>query len=183
VFKFKKTTIHDCYEIYPEIFKDKRGKFIKIFNKLGFQKLKLNLIFTESYYTVTKPNVVRGFHFQTPPYDHAKLIYCTNGEVMDVILDVRLGSSTYGKYFSIKLSEKKANMIYIGRGLAHGFATYKKTSTLVYNLTSVYNARHDKGILWSSVGVKWPHSRPIISKRDQSFTKFKDFVSPFKSNT
>jgi dTDP-4-dehydrorhamnose 3,5-epimerase len=182
VFKFKKTNIHDCYEIYPKVFKDNRGKFIKTFNELGFKKIKLNLIFTESYYTVTKPNVIRGFHFQTPPYHHAKLIYCIKGEVTDVILDLRLGSKTYGKHFSIKLSEKKANMIYIGKGLAHGFATHKKTSILVYKLTSEYAPTHDKGILWSSAGVRWSNLKPIISKRDKNFPKLKNFISPFKYN-
>jgi dTDP-4-dehydrorhamnose 3,5-epimerase len=182
MFEFKKTNIHDCYEIYPKLFKDNRGKFIKTFNKLDFKKKNLNLIFTESYYTVTKPNVVRGFHFQIPPHDHAKLIYCTSGEVIDVVLDLRIKSITYGKHFSIKLSEKKANMIYIGKGIAHGFATFKKTSTLVYNLTSIYNPHYDKGIHWNSAGVRWPNLKPIISKRDKSFPKFKDFISPFISN-
>jgi len=179
MFKFKKTKIHDCYEIYSDLHKDNRGKFVKVFNEFEFKKLNLKLIFTEQYYTVTRPNAVRGFHFQTPPHDNSKLIYCINGEVMDVILDLRLGSPTYGKYHSIKLSEKKANAIYISRGVAHGFATYKKTSTLVYNVTSLYSRKHDKGVLWNSIGVKWPSLKPIISTRDQSFQKFKDFKSPF----
>ena len=182
MFNFKKTNIHDCYEIYPKVFKDKRGSFIKTFNFSQFKKNKINLNFVETYYSVSKPNVFRGFHFQIPPHDHAKLIYCVLGEVTDIILDLRLGSPTYGKYFSIKLEEKKANMIYIGKGLAHGFATHKKNSILVYNLTSEYVPTHDKGILWNSVGVKWPNSKMIISKRDKSFPKLKDFISPFKYN-
>jgi dTDP-4-dehydrorhamnose 3,5-epimerase len=179
MFKFKKTDIHDCYEIYSELYKDNRGKFVKVFNELQFKKFNLKLIFNEQYYTITKANVVRGFHFQVPPYDHAKLIYCIAGEVLDVILDLRVGSPTYGKYYTIKLSEKKANIVYIGKGIAHGFATYKKTSTLVYNLTSIYNPMYDKGILWNSIGFKWPNTKPIISKRDQSFKKFSNFKSPF----
>ncbi len=182
MFKFKKTKIHDCYEIYSEFHKDNRGKFVKVFNEFEYQKLNLNLNFSEQYYTVTRPNAVRGFHFQIPPHDNSKLIYCTNGEVTDVILDLRLGSPTYGKHHSIKLSAKKANAIYIARGIAHAFATYKKTATLVYNVTSLYSRRHDKGVLWNSMGIKWPSSRPIISYRDQNFPKFKDFVSPFVYN-
>jgi dTDP-4-dehydrorhamnose 3,5-epimerase len=179
MFKFKKTNIHDCYEIFSELYKDNRGKFVKIFNELKFKKFNLNFTFTEQYYSISKPNVLRGFHFQVPPYDHAKLIYCISGEVLDVILDLRVGSPTYGKYHSIKLSEKKANIIYIGKGIAHAFTTYKKTSTLIYNLTSVYNPKHDKGVLWNSVGFKWPNPKPIISKRDRSLIRFKDFKSPF----
>jgi dTDP-4-dehydrorhamnose 3,5-epimerase len=182
VFKFKKTNIHDCYEIYPNVFKDNRGKFVKIFNDTCFKKKKLNLTFVETYYSISKPNVIRGLHFQSPPHDHAKLIYCIKGQITDVILDLRLGSPTYGKYFSIKLEEKKANMLYIGKGLAHGFATHNKTSILVYNLTSEHVPTHDKGILWNSIGIKWPNLKPIISKRDKSFPKLKDFISPFKYN-
>jgi len=104
------------------------------------------------------------------------------GEVTDVILDLRLGSRTYGKHFSIKLEEKKANMIYIDKGLTYVFAIHKKTSILVYNLTSEYVPTQDKGILWNSVRVKWPNLKSIISKRDKSFPKLKDFISSFKYN-
>jgi len=182
MFKLNKTNILDCYEIYTNSHEDFRGKFVKIFNEVEFKKLSLNTNFTEQFYTVSEPGVVRGLHFQIPPHDHAKLVYCTAGEVMDIALDLRVGSQTYGKYFSTKLSAKKANMIYIASGIAHGFATYEKTSTLIYNLTSVYSPESDLGILWNSVGIEWPNSNPVISKRDKSFPKFKDFESPFTYN-
>jgi len=179
MFKFNKTNIRDCYEIHTNPYKDTRGKFTKVFNEVEFKKFNLNSNFIEQYYTVSLPGVVRGLHFQIPPHDHTKLVYCISGEVMDVALDLRIGSPTYGKYFSTKLCAKKANMIYISTGIAHGFATYNETSTLVYNLTSVYHPESDKGILWNSAGIEWPSLNPIISKRDQGFPKLEDFISPF----
>tara|TARA_B110000503_G_scaffold141577_1_gene235527 strand:+ start:556 stop:1107 length:552 start_codon:yes stop_codon:yes gene_type:complete len=183
MFNFNKTNIRDCYEIHTNLFEDIRGRFVKVFHKPEFQAFRLNVDFVEQYYTISLPGVVRGLHFQLPPHDHAKLVYCVAGEVMDVTLDLRVGSPTYGKHFSTKLSAKKRNMIYLPSGVAHGFSTINETSILVYNLTSIHHPESDTGIFWNSAEIEWPNSKPIISSRDQNFIKFKDFVSPFRYNS
>ena len=173
------TKLFGCYEILPQIRRDKRGIFVKTFHAPTFKKFGLKALFKEQYYSTSSKNVIRGLHFQTPPKDHTKLIYCTDGEVLDIALDLRVGSPSYKKYVSIKLSAQKGNMIYIPKGLAHGFCTLSKTSTLVYNTTTVYNFEKDTGIRWNTAGVKWPIKNPIISDRDLNLQELKNFNSPF----
>jgi dTDP-4-dehydrorhamnose 3,5-epimerase len=182
MFNFIKTNIADCYEIHTNFFEDTRGRFVKVFHDYEFKKFSLNVNFVEQYYSISLPRVVRGLHFQLPPHDHAKLVYCIEGEVMDIALDLRVGSPTYGKHFSTILTSKKGNMVYLPSGIAHGFSTINKTSTLVYNLTTVHHPESDVGVLWNSAEIEWPNSKPIISNRDQNFPKLKDFVSPFTYN-
>jgi dTDP-4-dehydrorhamnose 3,5-epimerase len=118
-------------------------------------------------------------HFQTPPHDHVKVVYCVHGEVFDVVVDLRQGSPTYQQSVIVNLSAEKANMIYIPRGMAHGFCAQSEIATLVYKVETIHNADHDAGILWSSVGVQWPVSEPVVSERDRSFVDLKNFQSPF----
>ena len=122
---------------------------------------------------------LRGLHFQLPPHDHAKLVYCIAGSVEDMALDIRVGSPTYGKTVMLELSARKGNMIYLPKGLAHGFCTPNEQATLVYNVSSVYESEADSGIRWDSVGVHWPIQNPLLSNRDQSLPTFDEFKSPF----
>jgi len=178
--KISSTKIHGCYEISPKIVSDPRGTFIKTFHKPSFDEAGLLSDFKEQYHSVSNQNVIRGLHFQIPPFDHAKLVYCIDSEVDDFVLDIRIGSPTYGEYFSTKLNFQKGNMIYIPSGCAHGFCTSKKKATLIYNVTAIYNSDFDKGIRWDSAGIIWPIEDPIISEKDQSFPSFKNFSSPFR---
>lgn len=178
--QLKDTTIKGCYEITPRIQQDQRGFFVKTFHKDIFASQKLVTEFTEEYYSVSHKGVLRGLHFQTPPADHIKMVYCVLGEVMDVVVDLRIGSPTYGQYASFELTAKKANMIYIPKGLAHGFYVTSEQAILMYKVTTVYSPEHDTGIRWNSVGIPWPDTAPIISRRDNSFGEFADFISPFR---
>ena len=175
----KKTSINECYEIIPNIFKDERGSFVKTFNKDIFIENKLETDFKEEYYSVSKKNVFRGMHFQIPPMDHTKIVYCISGNVLDVILDLRKGSLTYGKYQTFELNSETCNIIYIPTGLAHGFLTLSDSATMVYNVSSVHSSEHDCGVHWNSFEFNWPTSDMIISNRDNSFVNLKDFKSPF----
>lgn len=177
--KITKTKIPGCYEILTKKHEDKRGVFIKTFHAPTFKKFGLKTSFKEQYYSISSKNVIRGLHFQLPPHDHAKLIYCTEGEVLDIALDLRVGSPFYGKYISIKLKAKKGNMIYIPSGFAHGFCSLKNSSTLIYNTSTVYNPKKDIGLRWDSADISWPIKNPYLSDRDLKFPKFKDFISPF----
>ena len=178
--KIISTKIPGCYEIFPNIHKDPRGVFVKIFCYPTFKKFGLNTIFKEEYYSTSYKNVIRGLHFQLPPHDHIKLVYCISGIVKDVVVDLRIDSPTFGKHLSFNLSSEIGNMIYIPKGIAHGFCVLSKTSTLVYKTSSIYSPDRDSGIRWNSAKISWPTKNIIISDRDKSFSTLKDFNSPFR---
>ena len=119
-FQVNRTAIPGCYEIIPRVLKDERGLFIKTFHKDLFEANGLNTCWAEEYFSISQKGVLRGFHFQIPPNDHEKLVYCPQGQVMDVILDLRPGSPTYRKHLIFDLNAEKSNMVYIPRGCAHG---------------------------------------------------------------
>jgi len=173
------TKIPGCYEIQPELLKDDRGSFVKVFNAEDFKSFGLCVDWKEQYYSVSQANVVRGLHFQLPPYDHVKLVYCVAGSVEDVVLDLRRDSPTYGMTLMLELSEEKGNMIYLPRGLAHGFCTTKEPAILVYNVSTIYTREADAGVLWNSAGIDWSVQNPLLSQRDRLFPALDDFESPF----
>jgi len=179
MFELKPSKLTGCFEIQPKVFDDARGRFVKVFHEKLFAEQGLETNFAEEYYSVSHKNVVRGLHFQLPPMDHVKMVYCVQGEVMDAVVDLRLGSPTYGQYALFHLSAAKANSIYIPKGMAHGFCTLSEQAIMVYKVSTIYSPAHDAGILWNSVGITWPISLPILSARDQSFPALADFQAPF----
>lgn len=177
--EMRPTTLPGCYEIIPPVFCDERGSFVKTFHFDTFVKHGLNTEWKEEYYSVSKLGVLRGLHFQLPPHDHEKLVYCTDGGVFDVIVDLRVGSPAYGKHVIVELTAEKANMVYLPRGLAHGFYVTAPSATMLYKVSTQYAPAHDTGLLWNSVGIDWTDDNPVLSDRDKSFTAFCDFISPF----
>ena len=172
--KLKGVFLIECF-----VHTDERGKFVKSFNYDFFLQKGLNDIdFKEIYFSVSQKDTIRGMHFQLPPYEHAKLIYLTNGCVEDVILDLRKGVGTYGHFLNIKLNAFE-NALYIPKGFAHGFKTLENNTIMVYNQTSTYNKNADTGILFDTIGYNWGIKKPIISERDLSFQSFNNFKSPF----
>ena len=174
-----KTKLLGVYIIEPDVFRDERGAFAKVFHKDTFIKGGMAFGFEESYYSLSKKNVLRGMHFQTPPKDHAKLVYVTAGAITDVVLDIRKGSLTYGQYIARELSDENHIMMYIPTGCAHGFLSLRDDSCVVYMQTSMYAPKHDGGIRIDSFGMEWHVQDPIISQRDQSFPAFQKFKTPF----
>lgn len=179
MFEKKDSRIIDCVELIPNIFKDDRGSFIKTFHTASYKKLGLDYQFCEEYYSRSFKNVIRGLHFQNPPMDHSKLVYCIEGSVFDVIVDLRVGSPTFGMFDTFTLSAETANILYIPRGLAHGFCSNTQVSTMIYKTSTVHDVESDTGILWNSLDIPWPTNNPVISERDKQFISFKDFKSPF----
>ncbi|MBK8637468.1 MAG: dTDP-4-dehydrorhamnose 3,5-epimerase [Chromatiaceae bacterium] len=173
------TAIPGCYELQPSVFQDSRGIFVKTYHADQFQESGLRTDWAEQYYTNSAPGVLRGLHFQLPPRDHAKLVYCIAGRVLDVAVDLRVGSPSYGRYVKLELSAARGNMMYLAAGLAHGFCTQDEPATLVYNVTSIYQPEGDAGIRWDSVNIPWPLPRPLLSGRDQGFPTLAEFDSPF----
>lgn len=174
-----KTDFDGLYVIESSKFNDCRGIFQKVFNREFFLEKGLDCDFCEFYYSVNKYGVIRGMHFQTPPSDHVKLVYVTKGKILDVVVDIRKRSNTYGKYYMIELSEDDDSYLYIPRGFAHGFASLEEGSIVNYAQTSCYSPQHDCGILASSCGIKWPFNNAIVSGRDLTFEALSNFKSPF----
>ncbi len=174
------TKLPGTFELRPRKMVDHRGAFIKVFQSSLFEQDGLESGFVEQYYSVSEANVLRGMHFQTPPSDHAKLVYCTHGTAMDVLLDLRRGSPTYGQFDIVELSGAKSNAMYVPRGVAHGFYVVQAPVIMLYNVTSEYDPGHDAGIAWNSFGAPWPSTNPVVSDRDARFPALRDFESPFR---
>ena len=170
MFDLKSCKLSGCFEILPKKFDDARGRFVKVFHVQTFTKLGLETNFAEEYYSVSHKNVIRGMHFQLPPMDHVKIVYC---------VDLRVGSPTYGQHVVFELCASKANSIYIPKGMAHGFFARSDEAIMVYKVSSVYSPEHDAGILWNSVGIPWPRMAPLLSARDKRFPSIENFNSPF----
>lgn len=157
---------------------DNRGIFIKTFNIAQFKQAGLPTDWRESYYSVSGQNVLRGMHFQLPPHDHEKLVYVTAGSILDVVVDLRRESATYGRTFSVQLDEH-ATSLCIPRGFAHGFLALTPHATVVYNVATGYEPTADAGIRWNSIVFEWPLTTPTLSVRDAAFPALADFDSPF----
>ena len=179
MFEIKSSKIDGCYELTSNIFDDCRGSFVKVFHEDAFAKVGLESKFAEEYYSTSRKGVIRGLHFQVPPEDHVKLVYCISGSAFDVVVDLRVGSPTFGNHEVFSLRSDLANMIYIPKGMAHGFCSLSESTTLVYKTSTVYSPTCDSGILWNSVDIDWPEIFPVLSDRDKSFPDFKSFISPF----
>jgi len=164
-----KTKIQDCYLIKLDKFKDDRGFFSRAFCKNIFAKKKiLNNIKQINFSFSKKKGTVRGLHLQKKPFQEMKIIYCTKGEIYDVIVDLRKKSKTYKKYLGFKLSSKDRNGIIIPKGCAHGFQTLKSNSEVIYFTTEFYNKLNETGLnfLDPSIKIKWPLKVSEISKKD-----------------
>lgn len=178
--KILNTDMQGLYIVQSDFFVDNRGEFIKNFQSDFLMQSGLDMEIKESYYTVSNKDVIRGMHFQVPPYEHTKVVYVSYGEILDVVLDIRKNSSTYGKYFSINLSHKNPKALFISSGFAHGFKSLCKGSIVNYMQSTCYNQKCDKGVYYNSFGFDWQCKTPIISERDMGFKNFDEFVTPFE---
>lgn len=168
-----------CLE--PRGFTDHRGTFVKTFHETAFRELGLPFVVREEFFSTSHKNVVRGMHFQVPPADHAKLVYCINGAVLDVVLDLRRQSPTFGHAYAAELSETNRRSFYIPTGFAHGFVALTEGALMVYKTSTVHDPSCDRGIHWQGFGFAWPvdPAAAIVSKRDSEFPALADFNSPF----
>ena len=180
MFKVEETPLKGCLKICPIVREDRRGAFVKTFHVDAFRELGLPTVFAEAYFSVSHRNVLRGLHFQTPPMAHEKIVYCTEGEILDAVVDLRCSSPTYGQHIVIPLRASEGTMLYIPRGMAHGFCTHSDNAVMMYHVTSVYAPAFDAGIRWDSAGIPWEIENPVISERDMAFPALADFVSPFE---
>lgn len=177
--KIESTVLEGVYIIDNFNATDERGLFVKTFNSNTFKENILDFKIRESYYSVSKKNVIRGMHFQLPPHDHEKIVYVPKGSILDVVLDLRKKSKTYKKFISVTLSGVNKKSIFIPKGLAHGFKSLENDTITVYNVATEYNSKADMGVRFDSFGFNWDTEEPILSQRDKAFDFFNEFETPF----
>jgi dTDP-4-dehydrorhamnose 3,5-epimerase len=153
---------------------------VKAVQRSAFEERGLECDFNESFYTESGENVLRGMHFQAPPADHVKLIYCISGAICDIALDLRLGSPTFGEHETYQLTAESPAAVYLPRGIAHGFLVREAPSVVVYQVSSEHSPAHDRGIHWNSFGATWLETAPVVSARDQQLMPLAKFTSPFR---
>ncbi len=168
-FTVKETSLPGVLLVTPKMFGDERGFFMETYKASDFLNAGLPGIFTQDNHSRSVKGVLRGLHYQLPPYAQAKLVRCLRGRIFDVAVDIRRSSSTFGHWYGHILSEDDPTMLFIPEGFAHGFYTLSDSADVFYKVTAEYSPEHDRGILWNDpqIGIDWPQGDKIISEKDQ----------------
>jgi dTDP-4-dehydrorhamnose 3,5-epimerase len=176
-----KTSLEGLLIIKPAVFADDRGYFFESYNEEKFKAAGLAVNFLQDNESKSKKGVLRGLHFQAPPFGQGKLVRVMRGAVLDVAVDIRKNSPTYGKWDSIVLSGENKWMFWIPAGFAHGFVTLEDDTVFFYKCTNVYNKSSEGSIIWNDtdLGIDWGIRDPLISEKDSLSPRFNDFVSPY----
>ena len=178
----KERELKGVYEITLMPKKDKRGFFMRVFDDNIFSDFKLSYKWVqENHSRSLKKGIIRGLHFQIPPFSETKLVRCIRGAVLDVFIDLRKDSNTFGKWGSIELTEENKKMILIPRGFAHGFCTLADISEVLYKVDNYYSEEYELGLIWndSDIGIIWPVDNPILSEKDHRNMTLKDFIREY----
>ena len=179
-----KTAIDGVLIIEPRIFKDARGYFFESFSQREFEEKVGPINFVQDNESMSQYGVMRGLHFQRPPFTQSKLVRCVKGAVLDVAVDIRKGSPTYGQHVAVELSEENHLQFFVPRGFAHGFSVLTETAVFQYKCDNFYAPQADDGIsiLDDSLGIDWriPTAKAILSEKDTKHPLLKDFETPFK---
>ena len=182
--KFIKTKIQDVIIIDPSVFGDNRGYFLESFNLEKFEENVYPIKFVQDNESKSSKGVLRGLHFQKPPYAQAKLVRCIEGCVIDIAVDIRKGSPTYGKHVSVELSGKNKRQLFVPRGFAHGFSVLSETAVFAYKVDNTYAPEFDAGIKYDDkeLNINWGLNEEDIqlSFKDKELESFKNLDSPFK---
>lgn len=173
---FEPLEISDLILIKPRIFHDGRGFFYESYNKAQFEANGIKETFVQDNFSLSAKGVIRGFHYQLPPKAQGKLVGVMTGAALDVMIDIRKSSKTFGKAVVYKLTAGSKEMIYIPPGFAHGFCALENDTEFLYKVTDFYSPQHERGILWSDpdINVKWPDLNYIVSPKDQIYPRLKD---------
>lgn len=173
------TNLKGCFVIEPQIFEDDRGQFFESYNKQKFENaIGQKIDFVQDNQSISKKGVLRGLHFQVGEYAQAKLVHVISGKVLDVVVDLRTNSETFGEYFKLELSGDNNKMIFIPKGMAHGFATLSEEAIFAYKCDAYYHKASENGIFYkdSTLNIDWslPLEEMIISQRDKELPTFKE---------
>ena len=180
--EYKKEEIEGLISILPSIFGDDRGYFMETFNQKKYQEIiGDHYNFVQDNVSKSAQGVLRGLHFQLPPFDQGKLVSVIQGLAIDVAVDIRKSSPTYGKHIKVILDSKTKNQLWIPPGFAHGFAALENDTIFCYKCTNFYAPEFEKSILWDDLelNIDWSIKNPTVSEKDQMAMSFKSFESPF----
>ena len=179
--KINTTSFRGLFQIEPFRHFDTRGEFVKTFHADKFAEFGLTLDFREEFFSVSNKGVLRGMHFQTPLAEHQKIVYCTAGRVLDVLLDLRTNEPTFGKSYFVELSSANRSMLWIPLGFAHGFLSLEDGSCVIYKTDKEHSPENDMGLHWNSFGFNWPAGKQsyLVSPRDMNHPSFAEYESPF----
>ncbi len=170
--RIQETGFRDLVEIYPSVWEDNRGYFLELFRKDELAKI-TNQAFVQDNYSYSNKGVLRGFHFQRPPFEQTKLVVVLEGMVLDVVVDIRENSATFGQHYKCVLNGAKFNMLLVPSGFAHGFLALEN-SRFFYKCSSFYNREADAGFRWDdpTLGIEWPNGDFILSDKDRDLPDF-----------
>ena len=184
IIRIQERNIKGVFEIQLEPHKDKRGFFMRVYDSEEFKKHKINKNWVQENHSLSKDRgVLRGLHFQLPPHTETKLVRVVKGKILDVFVDLRKESKTFGDWDSIILSARNKKMIYIPKGFAHGFCTLTNNCEVVYKVDNNYNPDSERTLIWNdlTLEIDWPTENPIISEKDSNAKSFKEFITEYKS--
>tara|TARA_Y100001968_G_C19144374_1_gene613020 strand:+ start:170 stop:712 length:543 start_codon:yes stop_codon:yes gene_type:complete len=179
--KIEKTPINGLLVFQPIIHSDDRGYFFESWSNEFFRDINIELDFIQDNQSFSNKGVLRGLHFQNPPFEQGKLVRVIKGKVLDVAVDIRKDSSTYGSYYSIELSEYNNTIFWIPPGFAHGFLSLEKDTIFNYKCTGLYNKQSEGSLLWNDkdLNIDWGIESPIVSEKDQQASSFSELVTQF----
>lgn len=180
---FTPTTIPGLIIIEPLVFEDNRGYFFESYNERLFEENNIDVAFVQDNQSKSSYGVIRGLHYQRPPYAQTKLIRVLNGSIIDSVIDLRVGSPTYGETFSIELSSENKKQLFIPRGFAHGFSVISETAEVMYKCDSYYQRDSESGILYNDqqLAIDWqiPAGKAVVSEKDALLPLFKTYAGEF----
>lgn len=177
----RETGIKGLLHLIPRVFEDARGYFLEAYNKNVYNELGITELFVQDNLSKSEKNVLRGLHFQNPPNAQGKLVSVISGAVLDVAVDIRKNSPSYGKYYAAELSEKNKHILWIPPGFAHGFLTLEDNTIFSYKCTGLYNKSSEDSIHWNDpdLNINWGVLNPSLSEKDQKAQPFTEFHSKF----
>jgi dTDP-4-dehydrorhamnose 3,5-epimerase len=175
------TEIEGLLLIQPRVFEDDRGHFMEFFRKDKIREVGIGFEFVQENESRSKKNVLRGLHYQEPPFEQGKLVRVVSGMAQDVALDIRKNSSTYGQWYSHKLSEENKTMLWIPPGFAHGFLALEDDTVLQYKCTAYYNRDSERSIRWNDpqLAIRWQVPNPLLSDKDRNAALFNQLITNF----
>ena len=178
-----KRTIDGLVLLKPNVFEDERGYFMESYNQKNINKLFGNIHFVQDNESESSRGVLRGLHFQKPPFAQAKLVRCLKGEILDVALDLRKKSRTYGLFETTLLSDKNKNQLFISKGFAHGFIVLSESAIVSYKVDNYYDPNYESGVLWNDtdLNIDWKikANEVILSEKDKNLSPLAKIISPF----
>jgi dTDP-4-dehydrorhamnose 3,5-epimerase len=175
-FAFKNLEISGVVLIEPKVFRDERGFFMETYKMQDFITADIKANFVQDNHSRSTKGILRGLHYQNPPFAQAKLVRVVKGEIFDVAVDIRRGSPTWAKWVGVILSEENKNILYVPAGLAHGFCVLSELAEVIYKTTNVFSAEAEAGIIWNDkeLNIEWPVKEPILSEKDQKLPSLKN---------